>query len=85
MRTNVNERFSCYLIFNKSGIETIRRGRPHLAAGEHAVKLTLKVPAEVFAADLPEAIISVPLAAVIHPTVEIEPLEHEQETPAESE
>lgn len=64
-------RFSCYMLFDKKGIIGARKTRPNLAAGEHAVKITLDVPAEAFAADLPEAIVSVPVEAVVNPMVEI--------------
>lgn len=72
---------SAFLIFNKSGISRLVKGRhsrhqphqrPALDAGEYAVLVSVSVPDQIFKPRaIPEATITVPDAAVIEPRVDV--------------
>lgn len=68
-------RDDCYLVFDRSGALAMRKTRPNLRAGEHAVKVTVDVPDRVFKADLLEAFVSVSEPTIIHPLVMVFPEE----------
>lgn len=62
-------RDSCYIVFDRYGVVGMKKRKPALKAGEHAVIVDLQVPDSVFARDIPVASVQVPEAAVINPTV----------------
>lgn len=68
---------SVYLVFDKLGVREMRKGKPSLAAGQYAVRVTISVPDRMFARMIPEALVEIPEGAIIEPTVEVQ-----VETPA---
>lgn len=64
-------KWTCHLTFDAGGVRRMTIGRPHLRAGEYAIALKLKVPANIFVRSLPEVRITVPEAAVIEPEVQV--------------
>lgn len=66
------QRWTCHLVFDKSGIKRMTKGAPDLSSGEYAVRLRVSVPGKLFDRAIPEATLTIPLPAVIEPTVQIE-------------
>jgi hypothetical protein len=69
------QRWACYLVFSAHGVLRMTRSAPDLKGGEHAVRITLKVPGSTFARIFPEATVTVPESAVITPKVDVLPAE----------
>lgn len=68
-----------YLIMNQRGSVRTTKGRPNIKAGEIAVRLEIQVDDQHFRMPTAIAFLDVGEAHVIQPTVEIEPVEGDDE------
>jgi hypothetical protein len=62
----------CYLVLNSAGIQSLRKTRPALSAGQVAVRLVVEVDDSYFRRAIPTAELTIPADYLIEPEIIVE-------------
>jgi hypothetical protein len=63
---------TCYLVLNSAGVQTLRKTRPNLSAGQVAVRLVVEVDDSYFRRAIPTAELVIPDNFLIEPEITVE-------------